>query len=117
MDLWTPEVALRSKEQVIHEDWKAPDMNTAWLKKAERHSAPAPANIETWTTLNSHALTIFYQAHSSPPIPSMKDIDDTPAKNRLHTNIGLHLVCKIGDTVVKYSASPNVVEVSKPCLQ
>jgi hypothetical protein len=114
--LWTPEIALRSKGQVIQEDWKAADDHTAWLKKYERRLAPAPADLKTWTTLKSHTLTIFYQARSSPPIPSMKEIHDTSAENRLHTNIGLHTVCKIGDTVVKCSASPNVIEVSQSCL-
>ncbi|EAT77649.1 hypothetical protein SNOG_15106 [Parastagonospora nodorum SN15] len=88
--LWTPEIALRSKQQVVEEDWKAPDQEAAWLKSHERRSAPAPANLKEWTTLKSHDVTLLYQARSTPPIPSLEEILGTTEKNCLNTKIGLH---------------------------
>ncbi|KAH3960480.1 hypothetical protein HBI68_195730 [Parastagonospora nodorum] len=114
--LWTPEIALRSKQQVVEEDWKAPDQEAAWLKSHERRSAPAPANLKEWTTLKSHDVTLLYQARSTPPIPSLEEILGTTEKNCLNTKIGLHKVCRIGDTVVKCSTSPDVVEEAENLL-
>jgi hypothetical protein len=115
--LWSHEIALRSKEQVILEDWKAPDQHAAWLIRQKRDESPAPADLKTWTTLRTNTVTLFYQAHSSPPIPSMEEINDATARNPLHGKLNLHNVCKIGDTVVKWCASPGVIEVSQPYVQ
>jgi hypothetical protein len=108
--LWTPEIALRSKEQVIQEDWKVPDAQTASLKQHGRNAAPA--NAKTWTTLKSHTLTLFYQAPSSPPIPSFEEMEDIITKSRRLGNRSSHAVYKLGDAVVKFSGSPGVIEVS-----
>jgi hypothetical protein len=118
--LWSPETAARSKAEVWKEDWKADNWEEASKKRMDRHGAPAP-DAQTWTTLKPHTVskphvyTLYYQAPSSPPIPSRKERDDAEAKNNLGTNINLHAICRLGDTVIKWSASPNVVEVSKPC--
>jgi hypothetical protein len=72
--LWTHKIAIRSKAEVLKEDWKADDVETGSNKRYERYATPAPADVTTWTTLKARALTLFYQAPSSPPIPSMKEI-------------------------------------------
>lgn len=115
--LWTPDMALRSKAQVLLEEWKTLDIEKAWLNREERFDSPAPADLKTWTTLTPRALTLFYQAHSSPPLPSMKEIRDATAKNHLHAKTGGHNVCKMGGTVIKYGYYPSVIEVSKLYLQ
>jgi hypothetical protein len=112
--LWTPELALRSKEQVLLEDWKAPNKSAASLKQMEILTSPTPADLTTWTTLKPNpAVVLFYQAHLSPPIPSMEEIDEATAKSSLHKDLHLHNVCRIRDTVIKCSASPDIIEVSR----
>ncbi|KAH4106508.1 hypothetical protein HBH69_036640 [Parastagonospora nodorum] len=115
--LWTPELALRSKEQVLLEDWKAPNKSAASLKQMEILTSPAPADLTTWTTLKPNpAVVLFYQAHLSPPIPSMEEIDEATAKSSLHKDLHLHNVCRIGDTVIKCSASPDIIEEAENLL-
>jgi hypothetical protein len=108
-------MAFRSKAQVLLEEWKTLDIDEAWHNLDERLNAPAPADLKTWTTLTPRALTLFYQAHSCPPLPSMKEIRDATAKYRLHGKTGGHNVCKMGGTVIKYGYYPSPVEVSKLC--
>jgi hypothetical protein len=113
--LWTPDMALRSKNQVLLEEWKTLDISKAWQNTRECHFAPAPSDLKTWTTLTPRALTLFYQAQSSPPLPSMKEIRDATAKDPLHAINGGHNVCRMGGTVIKYGYYPSVMEVSKFC--
>lgn len=120
--LWTPEIALRSKPQVLQEDWEAPDIEGALMKLHKRDPSPIFANTNMWTTLKPnastllpHDSTLFYQANSSPPIPTLEAINDALAKNDPHIRVGVHWVCRIGDAIIKCGARPNIVEVSKSC--
>ncbi|KAH7381421.1 hypothetical protein DE146DRAFT_681914 [Phaeosphaeria sp. MPI-PUGE-AT-0046c] len=85
--MWSPEIALRSKKQVLLEDYKVPDSQAASLVSHKRQEGPFTANP---TTFKPHDVTIFYQARSSPPIPSYEEIVKASAKNPLHADNGLH---------------------------
>jgi hypothetical protein len=113
--LWTPEIAIRSKLQVLQEDWGVPDEAAGRSKRWERFTAPAPP-FKEWTTLKPRDITLFYQAPSAPPLPSLEEILGTTAENCLNSKYGLHKVCKFGDAVIKVASNPNVLEVSKLCL-
>jgi hypothetical protein len=112
--LWSPEIAARSKAEVLREDWKVSNVAEGSRKRFNRGKMPTP-DPETWTTFKKNEVTLFYQAPSSPPIPSLKEIDEAHAKNRLNTRVQLHEACRMGNTLVKYSGNPNVLEVSKSC--
>jgi len=117
--LWSPEIALRSKKQVLLEDWGTSDQNEAEMKRSNTHLTPVPA-FETWTTFKPtfkpHGLTVFYHAHSSPPIPSTAEIYDANEKDSIRGKLGNHAVCRLGDAVVKYSCDPNVLSEAEDLL-
>ena len=110
--LWTPEIARRTKAQVLQEEWGTTDDR----EQSERRfniDKSADSSLETWTTLRSRPLSLFYQAPSCPPIPFMKEIRHVTPDNRLHEPMGNHLVSKLGATVVKWGYSSEIVEVSR----
>jgi len=113
--LWTPEIAIRSKQQVLQEDWGVLTRDAVFAKILECDEAPEPP-VKEWTTLKPRDITLFYQTRSAPPIPSLEEILGTTAENCLHSKISLHRVCKLGDAVIKCASNPNVLEVSKLCL-
>jgi hypothetical protein len=105
-------MALRSKEQVLLEEFNTTDFWQASKKHGTWMEEPGPADLKTWTTLK-----LPYQARLSPPIPSMKDIRQATASDALHYINGGHSVCRMGGTVIKYSYHDGVVEVSKLYLE
>ncbi|KAH7110125.1 hypothetical protein B0J11DRAFT_599679 [Dendryphion nanum] len=77
-------MALRSKAQILMEEWGTLDLDRIEQVIFERLEAPAPPT-ETWTTLK-----LPYQAPSCPPLPSWAQIVDATAKHSLHARNGLH---------------------------
>jgi hypothetical protein len=110
--LWTPEIARRTKAQVLQEEWGVPDVYSVYEKRAELGFRPLPP-LEAYTKLRSRPLSLFYQAPSCPPIPSMEEIRNVTPNNCLHANNGNHLVSRLGATVVKHGCSASILEVSK----
>ncbi|KAF1911778.1 hypothetical protein BDU57DRAFT_533186 [Ampelomyces quisqualis] len=113
--LWTPEIARRTKAQVVLEEWKAPDVDTAFENKQEFQSRSPPAN-EIWTTLRSRPLSLYYQARSCPPIPFLNEIRNVTSNNRLEEKNSGHGVCKMGGTVIKFGCAANIVEEAENLL-
>jgi hypothetical protein len=110
--LWTPEIARRTKAQVLMEEWKALDLNTVYENREESESRSCPPP-NTWTTFRGRPLSLFYQARSCPPLPSMKELRNVTPNDRLHANTSAHSVCRLGASVIKFSYHANVLEVSK----
>ena len=96
---------IRSKSQILLETWGTLDhLEKVKMSHAELYK-PHPA-FEKWTTMK-----FPYQAPSCPPLPSWLQIRQATKTNNLHhNNMGTANVCRIGDTVIKYSG-PNVVDV------
>ncbi|EAT82175.1 hypothetical protein HBH56_106870 [Parastagonospora nodorum] len=113
--LWTPEIARRTKAQVLQEEWGVPDVYSVYEKRAELYDRPLPP-LEAWTKLRSRPLSLFYQAPSCPPIPSMEEIRNVTPDNSLHANNGNHLVSKLGATVVKHGCSASILEEAENLL-
>ncbi|KAF1920709.1 hypothetical protein BDU57DRAFT_487756 [Ampelomyces quisqualis] len=93
--LWSPEIALRSKEQVMLEDWKVDNPHTGFQIRCNRGNQATPADQETWNTLKPPTLKpdgvkIYYQTPSSPPILSFQQLKDATEKDSLHRDMGLH---------------------------
>jgi hypothetical protein len=102
------------------EEWGTIDTYEAKKKYYDTIGTPVPA-LETWTTLKPtlkpHGLTLFYQVHSSPPIPSIAEIYDGVEKDSLHlANMGNHGVCRLGDAVVKCNFDPIILEEAETLL-
>lgn len=96
---------IRSKPQVNLEAWGTLDQAEISRMILAEEYKPHPA-FETWTKMK-----LPYQAPSCPPLPSWLQIRQATKTDNLHHNcMGSANVCRIGDTVVKYSG-PNIVDV------
>jgi hypothetical protein len=100
-------MVLRSVEQVLLEEWGTVDHAKIAAIIDQRSETPYSQTGE-WTTLK-----LPYQAPSCPPLPSWKQILHAHARHPLNMRNGLHDVCRISNTVVKFSGNPNVVEVCR----
>ncbi|KAF1913447.1 hypothetical protein BDU57DRAFT_501901 [Ampelomyces quisqualis] len=91
--IWSPEIALRTKEQVLIEDWSTTDNLDGFKIQRKRITAPLPS-LETWTTFKPAAelngVTIFYQQPSCPPLPTRQEFIDVATNDPLHKGAYLH---------------------------
>lgn len=104
--LLTHKKAFRSEAQASMEVYGHDDVDQIFEMQMARWNSPPPF-LKTYTTLK-----LPYQAPSCPPLPSWEQIDAATDNHPLHVKTGLRFVCRIGDTVVKWSASSKIVEVS-----
>ena len=101
---------IRSKPQILMETWGTLNRSEVYRLSRAQAEKPNPA-IETWAKLK-----IPYQAPSCPPLPSWSQIRQASKTDNLHHNsMGSENVCRIGDTVIKYSG-PNVVDVCRSTI-
>lgn len=96
----------RSKFDIMMEAWGTTDLEAIDKIVMTRVYAPAPPR-RTFSKLK-----LPYTAPSCPPLPSWTEIDHATKKNSLqHEKYGNAPICRIGDTVVKYNASHDILEV------
>ncbi|KAF2650535.1 hypothetical protein K491DRAFT_608607 [Lophiostoma macrostomum CBS 122681] len=107
-------MALRPKSQILMEEWGTTDPMRVFKLARASINAPNPP-LETWTTMK-----LPYLAPSFTPdmhLPSLKELREATEKHSLHfVKTGLHPVCKIGNTIVKYGGAANVVEEAENIL-
>lgn len=101
----TPARVPRSKSQILSEEYGTFDEDEISQIEQARLNAPDPP-LETWTKLK-----LPYQAPSCPPLPSLEQLTAQTETHSLHSSVGFHRVCRMGNTVIKYSGDASIVEV------
>ena len=104
--LLTPNKSLRSKSQILTDGWGTEDI-FAIGRTLDEVSYLALPPLETWATLK-----LPYEAPSCPPLPSFEQILTANQTQSLRAKNGVHLICRIGDTVIKCSMDSTVIDVS-----
>ncbi|KAF1979693.1 hypothetical protein BU23DRAFT_563087 [Bimuria novae-zelandiae CBS 107.79] len=102
---------LRSQKQILQEEFGTLDSAHVFNEIITWQSFLRVPPTETWTTLK-----LPYQAPNCPHLPSLGQILEVNEQHGLRKNNGLHDVCKIGDTIIKLSADPNIVEEAENLL-
>jgi hypothetical protein len=102
----TPARAPRSKTEILIEAFGSADEDEIFELARARGEIPIPP-LETWTTLK-----LPYQAPSCPPLPSLDELLAASVTHNLMPKLGSYPICRIGNTVIKYCRSSNIIEVS-----